>query len=84
MFEVTKDTIITDIIEYDPDTAVFFLELGMHCVSCFMAMGETVEQACEVHGMDCDSLISILNDYFLQKEAEKQIDEEKREDKETK
>ena len=70
MFEVTKDTIINDIIDHDPDAAVFFLEMGMHCVSCFMAMGETVEQACEVHGIDCTGLVDLLNDYFLHKEAE--------------
>lgn len=72
MFEVTKDTVINDIIEYDPDTAVFFLEMGMHCVTCFMAMGETVEEACVVHGIDCDALVALINDYLLQKEAEKE------------
>ena len=82
MFEVTKDTVINDIIEYDPDTAIFFLDMGMHCVSCFMAMGETVEEACVVHGIDCDALVDIINDYLLQKHAES--DDAKKLDEDTK
>lgn len=80
MIEITKDTLISEVIDYDPDTALFFLEMGMHCFSCFMAQGETIEEACVVHGMDCQALIDILNDYFLHKEAEKEDDSQNKED----
>ena len=59
--EVTKDTIIGDILDYDGETAKFFLEIGMHCLGCPSARSETVEQACYVHGQDVDALLAKLN-----------------------
>ena len=41
-----------------------FLATGMHCLGCMAAHGETVEQACEVHGVDPEALCAELNDYF--------------------
>ena len=52
MKEVTKDTIIGDILDICPDSAPLFLEIGMHCLGCPASRGETVEQACAVHGND--------------------------------
>ena len=52
MAEITKDTIIGDILDLDDSTAPFFLEMGMHCLGCPSARGETLEQACAVHGVD--------------------------------
>ena len=60
--EVTKDTIIGDILDFDGETAKFFLEIGMHCLGCAMAHGETLEQACAVHGIDVDALVQQIND----------------------
>ena len=59
--EVTKDTIIGDILDFDGETAKFFLEIGMHCLGCAMARGETVGQAAEVHGHDVDEIIAKIN-----------------------
>ena len=64
---VTKDSIIGDILDYDRDSAKFFFEIGMHCLGCPASRGESVEEACQVHGVDPDSLIKKLNDYFSQK-----------------
>ena len=61
MAQITKDTIIMDVLRIDPETAPFFLEIGMHCLGCPSASGETVEQACMVHGADCDALIEKIN-----------------------
>lgn len=61
MAQITKDTIIGDILDMDATTAPFFLEMGMHCLGCPHSRGETVEQACMVHGVDCDELISKIN-----------------------
>ena len=58
---VTKDTLIVDILDTAPDTAPFFLEMGMHCLACPSARGETIEQACQVHGVDCDELVKKIN-----------------------
>ncbi|MEG0979177.1 MAG: DUF1858 domain-containing protein [Oscillospiraceae bacterium] len=62
MAEITKDSIIGDILDSHPDTAKFFLGMGMHCLGCPSARGETVSQACAVHGINPDDLVSAIND----------------------
>jgi hybrid cluster-associated redox disulfide protein len=64
---VTKDTIIGDVLDYDQTTARYFLEIGMHCLGCPASRSETIEQACEVHGVDTEALISKLNEHFSKK-----------------
>lgn len=54
---ITKDTLIGDILDTDRTTATYFLEMGMHCLGCPSARGETLEQACQVHGVDCEELV---------------------------
>ena len=61
MAKITKDTIIGDILDIAPQAAPVFLEIGMHCLGCPSARGETVEMACEVHGVDADELVEKLN-----------------------
>jgi len=65
--EVTKDTVIGDLLDFDEETAKFFLEIGMHCLGCPAARGETIGEACEVHGTDADELITKINDYLATK-----------------
>ena len=65
--EVTKDSIIGDILDYDRDTAEYFFEIGMHCLGCPASRGETIEQACTVHGADVDALLAKLNAFFADK-----------------
>ena len=65
--KVTIETIIGDIIDFDPDTADIFLDCGMHCFSCPVSRMETVEEACMVHGVDVEDLINKLNTYFESK-----------------
>ena len=67
MAQVTKDMIIRDVLEVDPGTAKYFFEIGMHCLGCPSASGETVEEACMVHGADADALIAKLNEYLADK-----------------
>ena len=64
MAKITKDTIILDVLKINPDTAPFFLNIGMHCLGCPSASGETVEQACAVHGVDCDDLVNAINEFL--------------------
>lgn len=61
---VTKDTVIGAILDADQTTAPYFLEMGMHCLGCPSARGETLEQACAVHGVDADELVAKLNQHF--------------------
>ena len=62
--EVTRDTIIGDVLDYNIDTAQFFLEIGMHCLGCPHSRGESIEAACEVHGTDADELCAKINDFL--------------------
>ena len=64
MMSVTKDTVIGDILDMDQSTAPYFLEIGMHCLGCPASRGESLEEACIVHGVDCDSLVARLNEHF--------------------
>lgn len=59
--EITKETIIGDILDIAPDTAPLFLEIGMHCLGCPASRGESIEEACMVHGVDADELVAKLN-----------------------
>ena len=34
MTEITKDTVIGDILDICPDAAPYFLQMGMHCLGC--------------------------------------------------
>ena len=61
---VTKDSIIGDVLDFDRNTAPYFFEMGMHCLGCPSARGETIEQACMVHGVDPDELVAKLNAHF--------------------
>ena len=65
MFQVTKDTIIADIIEEVPQAFTMFQAIGMHCMGCAMASGETLEQACYAHGVDPDWFVNELKMYLL-------------------
>ncbi len=67
MAEITKDTIIMDVLKIDEGTAEFFYEIGMHCLGCPSASGETIEEACAVHGVDADELIDKINDFIKDK-----------------
>lgn len=61
---VTKDSIIGDILDFDVNTSKFFLEMGMHCLGCPSSRGESLEQACMVHGVDADKLVADINAFL--------------------
>ncbi|MBD8986883.1 MAG: DUF1858 domain-containing protein [Clostridiales bacterium] len=64
---VTKKSIIGDVLDAAPDTAAFFFEIGMHCLGCPSARGESIEDACAVHGTDADELVAKINAYLADK-----------------
>lgn len=65
--EVTKNSIIGDVLDADESTAQFFFEIGMHCLGCPASRGETIEQACAVHGTNPDELIAKINAHLAAK-----------------
>ena len=59
--EITKQAVIGDVLDAYPESAKYFLEMGMHCLGCPSARGETIEEACMVHGVSADELVEKLN-----------------------
>ena len=69
---ITKDTILGDILDAAPQTAPSFLSIGIHCLGCPSSRGETVEEACMVHGVDADAFLAQVNRFIeASEEAEK-------------
>ncbi len=61
---VTKKTLIGDILDYNVDCAKFFFEIGMHCLGCPHSRGESIEEACSVHGTNADELVEKINSFL--------------------
>ena len=64
---VTKQSIIGEVLDFDPETAQFFFAIGMHCLGCPASRGESIEDACNVHGTDADALVEQLNKFLAEK-----------------
>ncbi len=61
---VTKDTLIGEILNADQTTAPYFFAMGMHCLGCPASAGESLEDACMVHGTSVEELVHKLNDHM--------------------
>jgi len=67
---ITKDMLITQILEIDMELASLLMQKGMHCIGCMAASGESLEQAMYVHGFtpeDVDKTVEELNAYISAK-----------------
>lgn len=64
---ITKDMIIADILKVDMRLAAILMNAGMHCIGCPSAQGESLEEACFVHGIDVEPLVAELNDFMNKK-----------------
>lgn len=58
---ITKEALIGEVLDKFPQVAPLFNAIGMHCLGCPASRGESIEQACAVHGVDCDELLKKLN-----------------------
>jgi len=67
MATITKEMSIAEALQIDRGTAPIFMQFGMHCLGCPSAIGESIEDAAAVHGIDVDALIKALNDYINSK-----------------
>ncbi len=63
---ITKDMLIGQLLTIDQNLAIILMRAGMHCIGCPSSQMESLEEACMVHGIDCDMLVSQLNDYVSQ------------------
>ena len=62
--EITRETMLSDILENCPEAMPAFQAIGMHCMGCALASGENVEQACAAHGVDHDEFLEALKTYL--------------------
>jgi hybrid cluster-associated redox disulfide protein len=69
--KITKQTTMGEMLEYDMGIAYILMQSGMHCVGCPSSIGESLEQACEVHGLDADEVLQSITDYLATKKADK-------------
>ena len=67
--KIEKTTIIGDVLDIAPQTAPLFMSIGMHCLGCPASRGETVEEACAVHGVDADAFLEQVNKFIEASEA---------------
>ena len=65
---VDKDMTIGELLIVNPNIAPILMRAGMHCLGCPASQMETLEEACMVHGMDCDVLVSQINEIIEMEE----------------
>ena len=62
--KVSKDMIIADLLQIDPNIVAILMRAGMHCIGCPSSQGESLEEAAMVHGLDADMLVDQINDFL--------------------
>ena len=72
-FEITKEMTISSVLKLNENLSDVFIGFGMFCIFCHMSESETIEEACAVHGVDTDFLVTKLNSTYqkLGKKKEK-------------
>lgn len=58
---IERTTKIGELLEMAPEKAEILLQAGMHCLGCPASQAETIEEACEVHGIDVEELLEKIN-----------------------
>ena len=64
---ITKNSIIGDVLDKHPETAELFFSIGMHCLGCPASRGESLAEACAVHGVDADEMVEKINSHIADK-----------------
>ena len=64
MAQVTKDTMIGELLQINENVAPILLNIGMHCLGCPSSQMETIEQAAMVHGIDPTALVEEINNFL--------------------
>ncbi|MBU5460495.1 DUF1858 domain-containing protein [Anaerostipes sp. MSJ-23] len=64
MAQVTKDTMIGELLQINADVAPILMDIGMHCLGCPASQMETIEQAAGVHGINPDELVEEINQFL--------------------
>lgn len=64
--QVTKSTMIGELLQINENIAPLLLNIGMHCLGCPSSQMETIAEAAMVHGIDPDALVNKINDFLAQ------------------
>lgn len=64
MKEATKNMRVNEVLDLDEGVFPIMMEAGMHCLGCPSSQLETLEEACEVHGLDCNELLNAINNHL--------------------
>ena len=59
---ITKDQTIGEVLQLNPNAANILMRFGMGCLGCPSAQVESIEQACEVHGLNLEEVLEALNE----------------------
>ena len=65
IMDLSRESMISEILEDFPEAMPKFQELGMHCLGCALATAESLEQACAAHGIDPDDFLVELKAYLM-------------------
>lgn len=72
--EITKATTMGEMLQYDMGIAYVLMEAGMHCVGCPSSIGESLEEACMVHGLNADEVMVNIQEYLNAKKESEQAE----------
>ena len=72
--EITKATTMGEMLQYDMGIAYVLMEAGMHCVGCPSSIGESLEEACMVHGLNTDEVMANIQEYLNAKKESEQAE----------
>lgn len=62
--KITKKMGIMQIVEKKPKAGEIMMEYGLHCIGCMASQFESLEQGCQVHGIDdkkIDEMVEKIN-----------------------
>ena len=66
--QITKQTTMGEMLTYDRGIAMVLMQAGMHCIGCPSSIHESLEEACLVHGIDCDEVLANIQKYLESKQ----------------
>ena len=72
--EITKATTMGEMLQYDMGIAYVLMEAGMHCVGRPSSIGESLEEACMVHGLNADQVMANIQEYLNAKKESEQAE----------
>ena len=72
--EITKATTMGEMLQYDMGIAYVLMEAGMHCVGCPSSIGESLEEACMVHGLNADEVMANIQEFLNAKKESEQAE----------